>query len=204
LGLGAAVPIGPVNVEIARRALRNGFAAGLALGCGAVTIDVFYAVISSLILTPLIHIPAVQLGVGIPGVILLGYLGVASLLAARKHLHGDPLAGQSQAGGTRAGYLTGLLMTLLNPMTLAFWFVAVPGRVALFKEDARHNLPMICVGVFIGTLGWVICFAGLLGWAGRYRRNWWMAVADGIGGVVLLGFALAAAWRLAAISRAGH
>ena len=28
LGLGAAVPIGPVNVQIARRTLRGGFGAG--------------------------------------------------------------------------------------------------------------------------------------------------------------------------------
>ena len=32
IGLGAAVPIGPVNVEIARRTLRGGFLAGLFLG----------------------------------------------------------------------------------------------------------------------------------------------------------------------------
>src|SRR6187551_2601489 len=47
LGLGAAVPIGPVNVQIARQALRNGFGAGFALGCGAVTVDVFYAALTS-------------------------------------------------------------------------------------------------------------------------------------------------------------
>ena len=50
-------------------------------------------------------------------------------------MRGDPLTGQPPISVTRAGYLTGLLMTLLNPMTLAFWFIAVPGRVALFKED---------------------------------------------------------------------
>ena len=44
-GLGAAVPIGPVNVEIARRTLRAGFRSGFFLGCGAVTIDVTYAIL---------------------------------------------------------------------------------------------------------------------------------------------------------------
>ncbi|HEY2589318.1 MAG TPA: hypothetical protein VGI81_26470, partial [Tepidisphaeraceae bacterium] len=48
LGIGAAVPIGPVNVEIARRTFRGGFPAGFALGCGAVTVDVSYAILSSL------------------------------------------------------------------------------------------------------------------------------------------------------------
>src|SRR5688572_28080260 len=48
LGLGAAAPIGPVNVEIARRSLRHGFRGGFLLGLGAVTVDVAYAVLASL------------------------------------------------------------------------------------------------------------------------------------------------------------
>ena len=36
LGWGVAVPLGPVNVEIARRTLRRGFRAGFFLGMGAV------------------------------------------------------------------------------------------------------------------------------------------------------------------------
>ena len=35
LGWGVAVPLGPVNVEIARRTLRGGFRAGFFLGMGA-------------------------------------------------------------------------------------------------------------------------------------------------------------------------
>src|SRR5438128_1480654 len=55
-GIGAAAPIGPVNVEIARRALRHSFFAAFALGCGAVSIDVTYAVVSALGVTPLLDI----------------------------------------------------------------------------------------------------------------------------------------------------
>jgi len=203
LGLGAAVPIGPVNVEIARRALRGGFWAGFALGCGAVTIDVTYAILTSLFFHAVIDKPAIQLGVGIPGVLLLGFLGIMSLRAAMQHLHRDPLETTPRPGSAHAAYLTGLLMTLLNPMTLGFWFVAVPARVASITEDPRRQLPMICAGVFIGTLGWVIVFSGVLAWAGRFRRNWWLALADGIGGLVLLGFAVLAAWHLVTIAGLG-
>ena len=54
LGLGAAVPIGPVNVELARRTLRGGFSRGFALGCGAVTADVTYAILASFGLGPVL------------------------------------------------------------------------------------------------------------------------------------------------------
>src|SRR5215213_940832 len=61
LGLGAAIPIGPVNVEIARRALRHGFWAGVALGLGAVTVDVFYAIVSTLSFTKVLNHPTILL-----------------------------------------------------------------------------------------------------------------------------------------------
>src|SRR5688500_19678667 len=68
LGLGAAVPIGPVNVEMARRALRGGFFAGFALGCGAVTVDVLYLVLSSLSVAQLLNHPRVLKPLAVAGV----------------------------------------------------------------------------------------------------------------------------------------
>jgi len=96
----------------------------------------------------------------------------------------------------RNAYLTGVLLTLVNPLTLAFWFVAVPGTLGPITDAPRRDLPMICAGVFVGTLGWVMLFSGVLALAGRWRRAWWPALADAIGGVTLLGFAAATLWRL--------
>lgn len=198
LGLGAAVPIGPVNVQIARRALREGFTSGLALGCGAVTVDVVYAILSSLGLRRVAEIPAVHWTLGVGGTVLLAYLGVTSLGGERQAWRLDPFANRTAAppAAHRAAYLTGLLMTLLNPMTLAFWFVAVPALVGTIAADAGRDLPLLCAGVFAGTLSWVIFFAGTLAVAGRYRRNWWLALADAGGGAALLVFAVAALLHL--------
>ena len=201
LGLGAAAPIGPVNVEMARRALRGGFWAGFALGCGAVSVDVSYAILSSLSIGPLVNRPAVRFPVGIAGFVFLVYLGMQSLRSVRRHLKADPLKENSQIETapqrSLGAYRTGLLMTLLNPITLVFWFVELPS-VGAITQDPRHDLPMICAGVFIGTIGWVIAFSGFLGWLGRWRRNWWMAAADGLGGVMLLALALVGLWHLIA------
>lgn len=199
VGLGAAVPIGPVNVEIARRALRGGFMAGFALGCGAVTIDVFYVALSSLSLGPLITRPIVKWPLGIGGFLFLLYLGIGALRSVKGHLDADPLAAGTPIGSASAAYRTGVLMTLLNPMTIAYWFIVLPGLLpaqGAITQDLRHDLPMICAGVLIGTLGWVVVFSGFLGWLGRWRRNWWLALADGIGGAMLLVLAAAGLWHL--------
>ena len=197
LGVGAAVPIGPVNVEIARRTFRAGFGAGFALGCGAVTVDVTYAILSSLSLRELLTRPAVLWPITIGGIMFLFYLAFLSLRGAARDWRADPLARPAAApvAGAGGAYLTGLLMTLLNPMTLGFWFLAVPAAVGAITQDPTKDLPMICAGVFIGTIAWVVTFAGTLAWAGRWRRNWWLAAADAVGGSVLFCFGMIELWR---------
>ena len=198
LGLGAAVPIGPVNVQIARRALRWGFWQGFALGCGAVTADVTYAALGSLGLRRVFALPVVEWAVRVGGVAILAYLGALCLRGERAAFRADPIAARGAGAETAPGesrvaaYFTGLAMTLFNPMTLAFWFVAVPALVGSVAEDLGRELPLVAAGVFIGTLLWVVTFAGALALAGRYRRNWWLAAADAAGGATLLVFAAAA------------
>src|SRR5262245_6990442 len=124
-GLGAAVPIGPVNVEIARRALRAGFWPAVALGCGAVTVDVIYCVVAAAGAIRLSDNPWIYWPVAAAGVIVLTYLGVISLRGARSagRTH---LLNRSNQPTIHGGYLTGVLMTASNPMTLAFWFTVLP------------------------------------------------------------------------------
>jgi L-lysine exporter family protein LysE/ArgO len=205
LGLGAAAPIGPVNVEIARRTLRGGFRHGFGLGCGAVSVDVFYAILSSQGLGRVLDHKAVFWTLAVGGITLLLYLAAMCFRAAWRALKTDPIdmgAGSTDAQrvpreSVRGAYAAGVLMTLLNPMTLAFWFVAVPGTLGPITRDRVGQLPVVCAGVFFGTLAWVVVFAGVLALAGRYRKPWWLAAADLAGGATLLAFAGVALWRLA-------
>lgn len=212
LGLGAAVPIGPVNVEIARRTLRQGFVFGLAIGSGAVTVDVVYAIVASVGWAPLIGHAWVTYLLGTAGVLLLLYLaaicfrGVFAAMRATGagdrfggvRFGGDGAAAIGAGPSIRSTYVTGLLMTFFNPMTLAFWFVVLPAMAMKLTDDPRHDLPFLCAGVFIGAWGWCFCFAGALSILGRFRRDLWAVVADAVGGVVLLGFAVVAAARMIA------
>ena len=161
-----------------------------------------YASLSCLSLGRFLNDPVAYWPLTIGGVLLLSYLGVECLRAAwssrRDETNGDapasPPAAPS-APSARSGYLVGLLMTLLNPMTLAFWFVALPGFAGPIAQDPARQLPVVCAGVFLGTIGWVVTFAGALVWAGTFRRERWLVVADTIGGVTLLSFAAAAFLR---------
>ncbi len=193
LGLGAAVPIGPVNVEIARRSLRSGVRAGASLGFGAVTVDMTYAVLSALGMRPLMgnHVAVTILTV--TSIAILLYLGVMSLRGAWRSLKTDTAAtlDAAPAQAVHTSYVAGVLMTALNAMTLAFWFLVVPGL------PAAKDIASLIAGVFLGTAMWVLTFSSLLAWLGRGRRAVWITIADVVGGFVLLGFAGVAMWKAA-------
>ena len=195
IGLGAAAPIGPVNVELARRTLRGGYAAGVALGAGAVSVDVAYALLTTLSVGRFLNRPAVAVPLAVGSVLILSYLG---LLCLRGAWRGGPAvsdeAPPDNATPPRAGngYLAGVLMTAVNPLTLAFWFTALPSVAG--PIDA-NRLPLIAAGVFAGTFAWVLSFAGVLAVVGRFRRGVWLRVVDGVGGVTLIAFALSAFLR---------
>src|SRR5687767_6148015 len=112
LGLGAAAPIGPVNVEIARRALRGGFWPGFLLGLGAVSVDVTYVILASFSVRLFLDRPRIMIFMGVTGGAFLLLLGVECLRAVRRQWT-EPTA---EAGPPpRRNYLTGLIMTALNP-----------------------------------------------------------------------------------------
>jgi threonine/homoserine/homoserine lactone efflux protein len=223
LGLGAAAPIGPVNVEIARRVLRFGRGAGFLLGCGAVTVDVGYAVVTSVTFLPVMGWPRVINGLSVAAGLFLAYLGWGCLKAAwGVHGGGGEVISESPSGargeGSGAGapglppvsspggkwghYGTGLLMTALNPMTLVFWFVGVPGAVArLASARPGVDLPVVCAGVFIGAFTWVCGFTTVVGHLRKFGgRQRWVGWIDLGGGLMLLAFAGRAIWRVAASS----
>lgn len=195
LGLGAAVPIGPVNVEIARRVLRGGFRAGVALGAGACTIDMTYALlVCAGIGRWLGENRVVATVIGIAGVLVLAWLAYGCFRAAAKGIAaGTETAHPPVSVGT--GYVQGLVMTASNPVTLAFWFVALPAAVGITAGQV-NGLGWVCAGVGTGALAWVVGFSGVLAFVGRWKRGGWMVLLDLVGGAILTGFAALAAWRV--------
>ena len=147
-----------------RGGLCGGFWAGVALGCGAVTVDVTYTVLYAIGVARLTDNPAVYWTLAAAGVAMLAFLGVMSLRgAARRWRGGGRLLEKSAAPSLHGGYLTGLLMTATNPMTIAFWFTVLPALAGTITTQPRRDLPIICVGVFLGAIGWVLSFSAAAG-----------------------------------------
>ncbi len=200
LGLVAASPPGPVNLEITRRTVRGGFGAGAAVGLGAVTIDVLYAVLLVVgVLTVLNEFGPLRLAITGVGVLLLAYLGVGALRGFVAHLRGtgvdeaEPAVALAQPTPW-SGYVTGLLLCSTSPVQAAFWLLGVPAVLPDAAVEGGLLAPsalLLCAGVFGATLLWVAGFSGLVAFVtgGAWVRRWLAPTMDLVAGVVLLGLA---------------
>jgi len=79
LGWGAAIPIGPMNLEMARRNLRFGTSYGFALGLGACTADLTYIVLITSGALVLLHHPLTLKIVGVVGAFVLAWFGLQAI-----------------------------------------------------------------------------------------------------------------------------
>ena len=189
LGLAAAGTIGPVNIEIARRTLRIGWSSGFLLGCGACIVDVVYATVAALGVTPLLARHGVCVAMGIAGGLLLIALGILSALSARQKI--DLSAPPRRLAITR-GFLTGVAMTSINPITVAFWFVSFPASM-----PARGNPIVMALGVMLAAFGWICFYPAAIHFAGQSRRagSRVLTVTDLLGSAALLIFGGLSIWH---------
>jgi threonine/homoserine/homoserine lactone efflux protein len=170
LGLAIAAPIGPVNIEIIRRGLRNGFLPALLVGCGSTAADLFYVVLVYLGVAPLARQPFFRIPLNAAAAAVLGMLAWKCYREARGLVSLPPNDGIREADSGRSALTSGFLITLTNPMTIVFYFSLFGGAVARM-HDAPKSAHLLYVGcVILGCLLWSLLLAMLLGW-GKKRMG---------------------------------
>jgi L-lysine exporter family protein LysE/ArgO len=147
LGLGAAIPLGPINILIMNNALKN-YKAGVALGFGAMSADILYLSLILAGLLKFLHNPDFLKGMGIIGSIFLLYLayGIYKNRAKQTTMQTQ----KSYNKNILKTYTQGFILTLLNPYTIAFWF-SIAGYVA----NKELNTGFTILGLISSITIWV-------------------------------------------------
>src|SRR3990167_1452244 len=184
LGMGAAIPIGPVNLEIIRRNLRFGTPYGVTTGLGACTADLTYLVLLCLGALFLLQYPDVLRATGMIGSLILAWFGISALRSKPidiKEKNSPP----SLIRYTIEGYL----ITLINPYTILFC-ASISSQISITAAMNEDAVLFAGSGVMIGSIGWVIFLNTLL----HFTRSRLTATAikwlNYIGGIILLSFAI--------------
>ncbi len=203
LGLSIAAPIGPVNLEMIDRGLRHGFRAAFMVGLGSTIADLIYIGIAYAGADPLSHQGWARVVLFAGGALVLVYLGAGALRAAWKAqplpAGGSDGAGEGvrgAAGGAagedrrvgRGAFAAGFLITLMNPMTIAFWLGILAAALA---ARPRASLPVevaYVASLIAGCMIWVLLLSFLLHRGRRLIRGPVMRVLSAAAGLALIGF----------------
>jgi len=116
---------GATTAVVIRNTLERGFRGGVSTAAGAAIANMTHATAAGLGLTIVLQrFPAVLFGVRIAGAVYLGWLGVVSLVRARR-AEGSLVqkVENGQTRTSRSAFLDGLVVNLLNPPILTFYLL---------------------------------------------------------------------------------
>lgn len=183
LGMGAAIPIGPVNLEIIRRNLRFGTPYGIAMGLGACGADVVYLILLCAGALTLLQYPDVMRIISLLGSIVLAWFAIKIFRSSPK----DQVEKNIQPSLWKYGF-DGFTITMINPMTILFW-ASVSSQITLATANQDNAIVLAGLGVIIGTVGWVLIMNYILHVTRERLSNKIIHRLNHIGGVILLSFA---------------
>jgi threonine/homoserine/homoserine lactone efflux protein len=180
LGLGIAMPVGPIGVLVIRRSLTEGRKIGIASGLGAASADGIYGLVATLglgLVSSLLN--GVQFYTRLIGGAFLLYLAWTIYRAKPS----DQTA-QSRGSSWWGAYLSTLALTLSNPATILFFF----GVVA--SLGVRGSAWAIVLGFILGSALWWITLSVVASAFGPKLDAKALRVVNLTSSLVILGFAL--------------
>ena len=147
LGLGVAIPIGPLNILIMNYSLSS-FGRGFALGMGAMSADILYFVLLSLGVLVVFDNPWIFKSIAIFGAIFLLYMAWACYKNASKML--AKISCTERGESLLACYLKGLGLNSINPFIIGFW-LSLSSVIA-----SSANWMIAALGVLLALFAWVV------------------------------------------------
>jgi threonine/homoserine/homoserine lactone efflux protein len=185
IGFSIAAPVGPIGVLCIRRSLAEGRQIGLATGLGAATADAVYGCVAAFSLTAVSGFLVRQVfWLALLGGFFLCYLGVRTFTSRPCEQ-----AAQATGAGLWGAYLSTLVLTLTNPMTILS-FVAVFAGIGFGTSAAFSNAAVLVVGVFVGSaLWWVLLSTSVALLRARVTAGWMQSVNQ-VSGLIILAFGL--------------
>jgi threonine/homoserine/homoserine lactone efflux protein len=185
IGLAIAAPVGPIGLLCIRRTLEQGRGAGLACGLGAATADAAYGCVAGFGLTVISNFLMTQTTwLHLAGGVFLCYLGVLTFRRASAQR-----APQASAGDLGSDYLSTLLLTLANPMTILS-FVAVFAGFGLAVSPSYLIAGTLVAGVFVGSALWWLFLSTCVAWMRHRVSDVWMQAVNRLSGSAIVAFGL--------------
>lgn len=192
LGYGAAVPIGPMNLEMIRRNLSLGTKAGMFFGLGACLVDFTFILLVGLGALVILENDMVMRIIGLFGAFILFWFGWKSLKA-------HPSSKDEEGRVAKRAYwrhtLDSYMLTMISPFTIIFW-VSVSSQAAFLMSSSPHAFFWVAPSVLLATMSWIVGLNVVLSFTRHKISDKVMRTFNICGGLLLIGFGGYGLWHV--------
>ncbi len=192
VGVLIAAPVGPIGLLCMQRTLTSGLKVGLMSGLGAASADAVYGAVGAFGLTAVIQLfTAISGPLAIFGALFLAWMGVRLL----KTPAGAQAASATSASGALKAFVSAMLLTLANPMTILSFIAVFAGLSSNIEVTPSAAVTMVS-GVFVGSTIWWLMLTGSVALLRHKVGNPALAKISQGAGVLLIGFA---GWQIQSV-----
>ena len=184
MGIAVAMPLGPINIEIIRRAARHNFWSGFLVGVGAYLADLISIIIvflgfSYLFNTPKVHTIMYSLG----GLVLIyaGYMGIKDFY--KKNVM------KASKTTKKNSFVTGVLFGFSSPYIFIWW-------IAIFGSTIAENFGNISLAfqsamfILLGVILWETFLAAGSSYSRKFLNEKVLRFISLISGIAIIGFGI--------------
>lgn len=184
LGVVAAMPVGPVQIEVAKRAIAGHLRASLMVVLGGFASDTGYGTIALFGIAPVLERPGVLAAFSGGGALVLWLLAAHTWRQSQRPTELDLQA--SRLASRRWAFATGLLLGASNPPIILSWLfgATVAHRIGLSPFASLASKSYFVAGGSLGLAGYLSVMTVLTHRMRHFlspgvvaRIYWWLAIA---------------------------
>ena len=191
LGFSITAPIGPTNIEVIRRGVREGWRSARVFCLGVIVALVIYLLLVVLGLSFLTKSKIFNTLLTILGVIALAYLSYNSL---KDFFSGREIElGEGESGNKH--FLPGIILTISNPAILLLWTGIMGADLAASGASLSQGL-MLSIGILIGVFMFFTVLIFLIHFGRKFLQQRYLRYVSLLAGIVLLVFCVRFAYGL--------
>lgn len=183
IGLGLAIPIGPINLEIMRRNLTYGLRYGLAIGFGATSADLTFII---LLLTGglmVLQHPDLLRIIGIIGSLPLFWFGWKAITTKTTEANTS-----LKKISTLHCFLSGYIVAISSPFNILFWASLSTQIIALSSANI-YAIYFLTSAIVLGIIGWMVSLNMVIHHTRHKISPRIVRIFNIIGGLILWAFA---------------
>jgi threonine/homoserine/homoserine lactone efflux protein len=185
MGFAVVLPVGPLNLEIIRRALRFGALEGIILGLGAIAADIIYLFLLSVGYLSLLNNAHLLHIIGIVGSFIIAYFGYRAIVDSSSSMNNEKVIPQSYF---KQG-LQGFLIAFFNPFVILFW-LSLSSQIAALTNNSLSLFALTAFGVVLSAIIWLVFLNTLIHFTKNKLNHRFIKTINWIGGLLLIGIAI--------------